>query len=326
MRRRAFLTLLGGAAATWPLAARAQRPAMSTVGFLSGTSDASTSGTLLGLRQGLTESGYVEGKNVAIEYRWANGQYDRLPRLAAELAGRQVAVIFAAGGPSARAAKSATATIPIVFSVGVDPVASGLVASLNRPGGNVTGVSWIARELDAKRLELLRELVPTAPVIAVLYNPNNPNTELLSRDLQEAARVLGQQILVLNVSTEHEFDTALATLVQQRAGALVVTDDPFLTSRRDRLVALVARYAVPAIYPWRRFADAGGLMSYGADNAPLIRQAGIYTGRILRGEKPADLPVMQPAKFELIINLKTANALGITVPTSILLRADEVIE
>jgi putative tryptophan/tyrosine transport system substrate-binding protein len=307
IERRKFLATLGGAAA-WPLAARAQQP---VIGFLSSGERGSDAFRLTSFRQGLSEVGYGEGQNAAITYRWADGHYDRLPALAADLVSHKVAVIFASGGNvSALAAKAATATIPIVFMGGGDPVKLGLVTALNRPGGNVTGVSNFSNVLAAKRLELLHQLAPTSNVIAFLVNPDNPNAAPDSRDVQEAARVLGLPILVLNARGEADFDQAFASLVQRRARELVVAADPFFINRREQLAAMAARHGVLAIYNQREFVEAGGLMSYGTNLPDAYRQAGVYTGRILKGEKPGDLPVLQPTKFEFVINLKTAKALG----------------
>jgi ABC-type uncharacterized transport system substrate-binding protein len=326
MRRRELMLLLGGAAVASPLAVRAQQKAMPVIGYLSAGLPATAAPSLAAFGQGLGETGYVEGQNLAIEYRWAEGRYDRLPALAADLVGRKVDVIVTGGGtPTVLAAKSATSTIPIVFSSG-DPVERGLVASLARPGGNLTGVSNMSPELNSKRLELLSELVPQASVIALLVNPNNLIAERTIEDTQEAAGAKGLQLLILKASTESEIDAAFASLVQLHAGALVVGTDSFLFFQSKQVAALASRHAVPAIYEWRESAAAGGLISYGASLTGLNRHQGIYVGKILKGAKPADLPIAQPTKFELVINLKTATALGLTVPQSLLARADEVIE
>jgi putative tryptophan/tyrosine transport system substrate-binding protein len=326
MRRRNFITLLAGAAAAWPLAARAQQKPIPVIGYLHFGSPNLAPTPAAGFLPGLRGTGYVDGQNVAIEYRWAEGHYDRLPGLAADLVSRKVDLIAAFGPPSARAAKSATSTIPIVFTVGTDPVSDGLVVSLARPGGNATGVTNLAVELVPKRLDLLCELVPQARVIALLVNPNNPYTEPMTRDVQDAARVKSVQLPILKAGSESEIDAAFATLANLHADALLVGDDTFFTSRRGQIVALAARHAIPAIYQFREFTAAGGLISYGSSLTALNRQVGIYAGKILKGAKPADLPVQQPTTFELVINLKTAKALGLTIPQSILIRADEVIE
>ncbi len=326
MKRRELLLLLGGAVAA-PRALRAQQKAMPVIGFLSATSPEPLAPFVTAFHQGLRETAYVEHKNVAIEYRWAEGHYDRLPALAADLVGRKVDVIVSTGGiTAALAAKSATSTTPIVFVQGGDPVELGLVASLARPGGNLTGFSLLGGELIPKRLELLSELVPQASVIALFVNPNMADTELIIRDAQEAASAKGVQLHILKVGGESEIDAAFAAVAQLHAGALLVAGDPIFDSRRGQLVALASRHAVPTIYSEREFAAAGGLISYGTSRTAVYRQAGGYAGKILRGAKPADLPVQQPTIFELVVNLKTAKALGLTIPQSILLRADEVIE
>jgi putative tryptophan/tyrosine transport system substrate-binding protein len=324
--RRNFITLLGSTAVAWPLAAHAQQSAMPVIGFLHGSLPKVEALYVVGFRQSLKEAGYIEGRNVAIEFRWAENHYDRLPALAAELVGRRVAVIVTGTPAAALAAKAATTTIPIVFAIGPDPVKLGLVASLNRPGGNVTGVSFLANALEAKRLGLLHDLVPQATVIGVLLNPDNASAETQLRELEEAARALGLPLHVANASSERDFDSAFASFVQHGAGALVVGTDAFFASRRELLVALAARNAVPAIYFSREVAETGGLMSYGASITDAFRQVGVYAGKILKGAVPADLPVMQSVKFEFVINLKTAKALGLTVPPGILAIADQVIE
>jgi putative tryptophan/tyrosine transport system substrate-binding protein len=327
IRRRELIATLAGAAA-WPLAARGQQPTMPVIGFLHGASPGPYAAFLPGFHQGLKETGYTEGRNVAVEYRWAEDRYDRLPALAADLANRHVTVIAAVGStPAALAAKAATTTIPIVFLVGVDPVEIGLVASLARPGGNLTGVANLTTEIGPKRLEMLHAVVPTATTIAMLVNPKSPElSESNSQELQLAARILGLQLHVLNASTEQEIDAAFATLVQLRAGGLVIGPDVLFNDHLEQLAALALRYRVPAIYQYPEFTAARGLMSYGTNLREMLRLGGLYTGRILEGEKPADLPVQQATKIELIINLKTANALGLTMPTTLLVRADEVIE
>jgi putative tryptophan/tyrosine transport system substrate-binding protein len=322
---RRDLLILGSAAVAWPLMARAQQKAMPVIGFLGITTAAIYTSRIAAFRAGLGETGYVEGRNVAIEYRWAEGHYDRLPELAADLVARKVDVIAASVDLAARAAKAATSTIPIIFTSGTDPVASGLVASLARPGGNLTGISIMTAELAPKRLELLCELVPQATVIALLVNANNSGGRLIG-DLQAVAQAKGLQLVVLKAGSENDIDGAFAALDQRHAGALLVQPDPFFSGRRDQLVALAAGHAMPAIYGFRDFVEGGGLISYGTSRAAVFRQLGVYAGKILKGDKPADLPVQQPAEFELVINLKTAKALGLTVPQSMLARADEVIE
>ena len=327
MRRREFITLLGGAVAAWPLAARAQQAAMPVVGMLSAEWPGQFTDRLRAFHEGLRETGYVDGRNLAIESRWAEGRNDRLPALAAELVRRQVSVIVTAGStPAALAASAATTTIPIVFYIGANPVEAGLVTSLSRPGGNVTGVVTLNVEVAPKRLELLHDLVPTATIIGALVNPTTPYAEALTRDLRTAAHTLGVQLHVLHASSERDFDTVFTSLVQLRAGGLVIGTDALFNSRSEQLAALAIRHAMPAIYQFREFVSAGGLMSYGTTIVDTYRPLGVYTGRILKGEKPAELPVQQATKVELIINLKTAKALGITVPLPLSGRADELFE
>jgi putative ABC transport system substrate-binding protein len=326
MRRREFIAWLGGAAAAWPIAARAQQRALPVIGYLRSSSAEGFEHELAAFRQGLGSTGYVEGQNVAIDYRYADNHYDRLPALAADLVRRQVASIYAGENAAALAAKAANTTIPIVFRIGADPVNLSLVASLNRPGGNITGVSFLSTTTVAIRLQMLHEAAPNAAVIAALINPSNPNAEPNTRETQEAARKLGLDLHVLHASSDQDIDAAFATLVQRRAGALAIDGDVFFSGRIVQLASLAARHAIPAIYPSRDFPDAGGLMSYGTSNTDADRLAGVYVGRVLKGDKPADLPVQQAVKVELIINLKTAKALGITFPLMLLGRAEGVIE
>jgi len=326
VRRRELIALLAGAAAAWPLAARAQQPRVPVVGYLSSGLPEPNGPAVTAFHKGLSEIGFVDGQNVAVEYRWADNQYARLPTLAHELVQHQVGVIVAGAPPAALAAKAATTTIPIVFTTGTDPVKLGLVASLNRPSGNATGISFLSSGLEPKRLQLLRDLVPRAALIAVLLNPNYEGADFQSTEIQQAARTIGQQIRIVKAGSEYDFPAAFSAITEMRAGALLVAADPFFNTWRDQLVALAAQHAVPAIYTIREYAAAGGLMSYGASFADVFRQAGIYTGKILKGAQPADLPVMQPTKFELIINLKAARALGLTVSRDMQLIADEVIE
>jgi len=326
MKRREFVSLLVGGAAAWPLVARAQQPAMPVIGYLNSRSRDTDTPFLAAFHRGLNETGYVEGQNVAIEYRWAEGQYDQLPVLATDLVRRRVTVMAATSTPAALAAKAATSAIPIVFTTAADPIAVGLVDSLSRPSGNVTGVNSYLSDLGAKRLELLRQLVPTAALIGMLVNPNYPDAESQAKDVKEAARTLGQQVHVVNADSEGDLDRAFATFIELKADALLVSLDSFFLSRREQLVALAARHKIPVMYFARDFVLAGGLMSYGSDLADSYRQAGVYTGRILKGAKPVDLPVLQPTKFELSINTTTAKSLGLSIPDRLLALADEVIE
>jgi putative ABC transport system substrate-binding protein len=327
MKRREFIKLIGGGAVVRPLAARAQQSAMPVIGFLGAPALEPYARYAAAIRQGLSETGYVEGQNIIIEYRWAEGQYDRLPALAAELVSRHVSVIVTIGGaPATLAARAATPTIPIVFNMTADPLKLGLVASLNRPGGNVTGIAMLGVELEAKRLELLHEVVPTSPLIGVLVNSSNPQAHVQLEDVDKAARAISQRLLILNASTEEELDTAFKTFAQERVGALLICQDAFFTSQPALFATLTARHAMPAISPWRAHVEAGSLMSYGASLLDAYRQTGVYAGKVLKGERPAELPVVQAVKFEFLINLKTAKTLGLTVPLHLQRIADEVIE
>jgi putative ABC transport system substrate-binding protein len=327
LKRREFIALLGGAAVTWPLAARAQQPAMPVVGYLSARSPEDTAHLVKAFRRGLSEAGFIEGQNVTVEYRWALGQADRLPGLAADLIGKPVTLFVTTGGESAAlAAKAATSTIPIAFIIGGDPVKLGLAATYNRPGGNATGISILTETLEPKRLELLRELVPQARTIGAFLDPNFPLHERQLRDVREAARALDLQVQELRVSTDADIELAFETVARQRIAAVLVAARPFFDTRRDKLVTLAARHAVPTMYAFREFPAAGGLISYGVDARVVYRQIGVYAGGILKGEKPAELPILQPTKYELVINLKTAKALGLKVPLTLQVAADEVIE
>jgi len=327
MRRRDFITLLGGMAATWPLPARAQQPALPIVGFLSSLSSAALTGPVAAFRQGLESLGYAEGKNVAIEFRWAEGQYDRLPALATELVQKRASVIVTIGGdPPAFAAKAASTTIPLVFMVGQDPVKSGLVTSLSRPGGNATGVNLLIAETESKRVDLLKELAPAASAFAAFINPKSTYAQMQSSAVTAAAQSIGQQIEIINASNELDVENAFAQFAQDKIGAFLLTADPFFVYRREQIIAAAAKHQIPGVYFLREFVESGGLVSYGTSLADAYRQVGVYVGKILGGTKPADLPVIQPTKFELVINLKTAKALGLTVPPTLLATADEVIE
>jgi putative tryptophan/tyrosine transport system substrate-binding protein len=327
VRRREFITLLGGAAVAWPIAARAQQPAMPVIGFLSSRSPSESNDLVAAFRRGLRDAGFIEGQNLLIAFRWAEGRYDRLSALTAELVDLRVAVLFTAGGPpAALAAKAATQTIPVVFSAVSDAVRVGLVASLNRPGGNLTGMSLFTYDVAAKGTQFLKELLPTATAIAYLVNSSNPTAELYVKEAASTASALGISVHVLSATTEHELDGAFASTTKLGVKGVVVPAEPFFDSRRDIIVALAARYAVPTVYSFREYAVAGGLMAYGASLPDAYRQGGIYVGRVLKGEKPGDLPVMQPTKFDLVINLKTARALGLTMPDRLLALADEVID
>ena len=327
MKRRDFILALGGAAAAWPLAARAQQPALPVVGFLSSRAPEDSDHLVAAFRRGLAEGGFVEGQNVAIEFRWARGQYDLLPAMAAELVSRRVDVLTTAGGePSALAGKRATSTIPIVFGLGSDPISVGLVESWNRPGGNATGVTLLTRLMEPKRLGLLRDLVPGVALVGVLLNPSFPTAERQLQEIEEAARAIDQRIVIAKASTDGELDAAFAALIKERVGALLVCADPFFDTRRDRLIDFAQRQRLPAIYQFREYAAAGGLLSYGVSVTDAYRQYGVYTATILKGAKPADLPVLQPTKFEFVINLKTARALGLKISDNLLSLADEVIE
>jgi ABC-type uncharacterized transport system substrate-binding protein len=327
MKRREFITLLGGAAAAWPVATRAQQPAMPVIGFMSGRSPEDSAHLVAAFRQGLGEAGFVEGQNIAIEYRWGLGQYDRMPALAADLVNRRVAVLVGVGGDvSGLAAKQATSTIPVVFGGGSDPVKAGLVESLSRPGGNATGYSLLTNEMEPKRLGMLHDLVPGAAVIGVLLNPNFPPAARQLQDLEEAARTIAQRLFVSKASNDEELNAAFTSLVQQRVGALLVAADPYFDTRRDRIIVFAEQNRLPTMYQFREYAVAGGLISYGPSITDMYRQAGIYTARILKGAKPADLPVLRPTKFEFVINMKTARALGLVIPAGLISFADEVIE